>query len=199
MEDVKFVINYDYPNSSEDYIHRIGRTARSTNTGTAYTFFTPNNAKQVNDLISVLREANQTINPKLLQMIEDRGGRFRGRGGMNDRRDRFSSGKRGGWDRENRGFGAKRDFGNKPQNGFGGQYGNGNSYSNGYGMQGNQGGYRSGPQNGSYQNYNAGQQYPTAVPNGMAQPAYTAYPIATAAPTTTPALIGYPMPAAYTQ
>lgn len=24
VEDVRFVINYDYPNSSEDYIHRIG-------------------------------------------------------------------------------------------------------------------------------------------------------------------------------
>lgn len=73
VEDVKFVINYDYPNSSEDYIHRIGRTARSTKTGTAYTFFTPNNIKQASDLISVLREANQAINPKLLQLVEDRG------------------------------------------------------------------------------------------------------------------------------
>lgn len=86
MEDVKFVINYDYPNSSEDYIHRIGRTARSTNTGTAYTFFTPNNAKQVNDLISVLREANQTINPKLLSMFEDRGGKRLLRFSMKDNR-----------------------------------------------------------------------------------------------------------------
>lgn len=25
VEDVKFVINFDYPNSSEDYIHRIGK------------------------------------------------------------------------------------------------------------------------------------------------------------------------------
>ena len=25
VDDVKFVINYDYPNNSEDYIHRIGR------------------------------------------------------------------------------------------------------------------------------------------------------------------------------
>lgn len=75
MEDVKFVINYDYPNSSEDYIHRIGRTARSQKTGTAYTFFTPNNMKQASDLISVLREANQAINPKLIQMAEDRGGK----------------------------------------------------------------------------------------------------------------------------
>ncbi|XP_068118959.1 probable ATP-dependent RNA helicase DDX5 isoform X2 [Hyperolius riggenbachi] len=210
VEDIKFVINYDYPNSSEDYIHRIGRTARSTNTGTAYTFFTPNNAKQVGDLISVLREANQTINPKLLQMVDDRG-RFRGRGGMNDRRDRFSSGKRGGWDRENRGFGAKRDFGNKSQNGFGNkslnfgktqngfgaQSYNGNNYSNGYNAQGGQGGYRGGAQqNGSYQAY-ASQQYTATMQNGMTQQAYT-YPMATTA-TTTPALIGYPMPAAYTQ
>lgn len=74
VEDVKFVINYDYPNSSEDYIHRIGRTARSQKTGTAYTFFTPSNMKQAGDLVSVLREANQAINPKLIQMAEDRGG-----------------------------------------------------------------------------------------------------------------------------
>lgn len=75
VEDVKFVINFDYPNNSEDYIHRIGRTARSQKTGTAYTFFTPNNMRQASDLISVLREANQAINPKLLQMAEDRGGK----------------------------------------------------------------------------------------------------------------------------
>lgn len=75
VEDVKFVINFDYPNNSEDYIHRIGRTARSQKTGTAYTFFTPNNVRQASDLISVLREANQAINPKLLQMGEIRGGK----------------------------------------------------------------------------------------------------------------------------
>lgn len=76
VEDVKFVINFDYPNNSEDYIHRIGRTARSQKTGTAYTFFTHNNVRQAGDLVSVLREANQAINPKLLQMVEDRGGKF---------------------------------------------------------------------------------------------------------------------------
>lgn len=25
VDDVKYVINYDYPNNSEDYIHRIGK------------------------------------------------------------------------------------------------------------------------------------------------------------------------------
>ena len=70
VTDIKFVINFDYPSCSEDYIHRIGRTARAENTGTAYTFFTPNNTKQAKDLIDVLREANQQINPKLVQMVE---------------------------------------------------------------------------------------------------------------------------------
>ena len=75
MEDIKFVINYDYPNSSEDYVHRIGRTARSTNKGTAYTFFTPGNLRQARDLVRVLEEARQAINPKLLQLVDS------GRGG----------------------------------------------------------------------------------------------------------------------
>lgn len=64
------MINYDYPNSSEDYVHRIGRTGRSTHTGTAYTFFTPGNVKQAKDLIEVLQEAKQVVNPKLLQLAE---------------------------------------------------------------------------------------------------------------------------------
>ncbi|XP_077425952.1 putative ATP-dependent RNA helicase DDX17 isoform X2 [Vanacampus margaritifer] len=85
VEDIKFVINFDYPNSSEDYVHRIGRTARSTNKGTAYTFFTPGNARQARDLVRVLQEANQAINPKLLQMVDSglgrgSGGRMRYRG-----------------------------------------------------------------------------------------------------------------------
>ncbi|XP_053299651.1 probable ATP-dependent RNA helicase DDX17 [Pleuronectes platessa] len=89
VEDVKFVINYDYPNSSEDYIHRIGRTARSNNKGTAYTFFTPGNLRQARELIRVLEEARQAINPKLLQMVDTGrgggggGGRLRFRGTSN--------------------------------------------------------------------------------------------------------------------
>ncbi|GIY61743.1 probable ATP-dependent RNA helicase DDX17 [Caerostris darwini] len=70
VDDVKFVINVDFPNCSEDYIHRIGRTARSNKTGTAYTFFTFGNMKQAKDLVDVLQEANQTINPKLMDLVE---------------------------------------------------------------------------------------------------------------------------------
>lgn len=34
------MLNYDYPNNSEDYVHRIGRTGRAGAKGTAITFFT---------------------------------------------------------------------------------------------------------------------------------------------------------------
>jgi len=38
VEGIDLVINYDVPGDAEDYIHRIGRTARAATTGTAITF-----------------------------------------------------------------------------------------------------------------------------------------------------------------
>jgi len=38
VEDIDLVINYDVPNDGEDYIHRIGRTARAAAKGVAFTF-----------------------------------------------------------------------------------------------------------------------------------------------------------------
>ncbi|KAK2916003.1 hypothetical protein QQF64_024413 [Cirrhinus molitorella] len=180
VEDVKFVINYDYPNNSEDYIHRIGRTARSQKTGTAYTFFTPNNMKQAHDLVSVLREANQAINPKLIQMAEDRGGRSRGgRGGgyRDDRRDRHSGSRRdfNSYSQDNRNgdsYGQKKVFGNKTQNGSSGYNSStGSSFNGGYSNngQGNFGNQSGGYGNQGYQN----QQFTPnqgAVQNGMNHP-----------------------------
>jgi len=40
IEDIDLVINYDVPRDNEDYIHRIGRTARASCNGTSYTFIT---------------------------------------------------------------------------------------------------------------------------------------------------------------
>lgn len=90
VDDVKFVINYDYPNNSEDYIHRIGRTGRKGNTGTAYTLFTAKNGVKAKDLVEVLTEAKQVVNPKLNELsitgafrarAYGRGSRGGGRGG----------------------------------------------------------------------------------------------------------------------
>jgi superfamily II DNA/RNA helicase len=69
ISDIKYVINFDYPGSSEDYVHRIGRTARVNRTGTAYTFFTHKNANKAPDLVKVLEEANQTTPPALRNML----------------------------------------------------------------------------------------------------------------------------------
>lgn len=41
IEDVTHVINYDIPLNPDDYIHRIGRTARAEKEGDAITFVTP--------------------------------------------------------------------------------------------------------------------------------------------------------------
>ncbi|MDE5709782.1 MAG: C-terminal helicase domain-containing protein, partial [Bacteroides sp.] len=38
IDDIRLVINYDVPHDCEDYVHRIGRTARANNDGVAITF-----------------------------------------------------------------------------------------------------------------------------------------------------------------
>ncbi|NDC79109.1 MAG: DEAD/DEAH box helicase, partial [Chitinophagia bacterium] len=40
IDQIELVINYDVPHDGEDYVHRIGRTARAETDGTAYTFVT---------------------------------------------------------------------------------------------------------------------------------------------------------------
>ncbi|OAF68853.1 hypothetical protein A3Q56_03415 [Intoshia linei] len=68
VSDISFVINYDYPNSSEDYVHRIGRTGRAGNSGTAYTFFTFKHDYRSGELINVLREAKQEVPQDLVAL-----------------------------------------------------------------------------------------------------------------------------------
>lgn len=79
VDDIKFVINFDYPHCSEDYVHRIGRTGRASKEGTAYTLFTDKNAKQAKDLVNILQEAKQTVPPALLEMMRRSGGGFGGK------------------------------------------------------------------------------------------------------------------------
>lgn len=136
MDDIKFVVNFDYPNSSEDYVHRIGRTGRAHKTGTAYTFFTPSNIKQSNDLIQILREAKQQVNPKLIQMAESSRGMSRGRtrwggggGGGRGAGGRGAGGRGAGGRGGNRfsGGGGSR-FSGGTRGGYGSANGSGGSY-----------------------------------------------------------------------
>ncbi len=58
VEHVTHVINYDVPNSSEIYVHRIGRTGRVGRTGRAITFVTPD---QRDEIARIERDVNTTI------------------------------------------------------------------------------------------------------------------------------------------
>lgn len=43
IPDVEVVINYSFPLTTEDYVHRIGRTGRAGKKGVSHTFFTHHN------------------------------------------------------------------------------------------------------------------------------------------------------------
>lgn len=81
IPNVTQVINYDLPTDIDDYVHRIGRTGRAGNVGSATAFFNRNNKNVVRDLIDILREANQEI-PSFLESIarESNYGKRGGRG-----------------------------------------------------------------------------------------------------------------------
>lgn len=61
IPDVEVVINYSFPLTTEDYVHRIGRTGRAGKKGVAHTFFTKENKGLAGELVNVLREAGQTV------------------------------------------------------------------------------------------------------------------------------------------
>src|SRR5262245_58598637 len=47
VEALGHVVNFDVPTAAEDYIHRVGRTARAEMTGEAYTFVAPEEAEDL--------------------------------------------------------------------------------------------------------------------------------------------------------
>lgn len=57
IDNISCVVNYDLPRSSSDYIHRIGRTGRRNNKGTAISFITFENEEHF-DLIDKKCELN---------------------------------------------------------------------------------------------------------------------------------------------
>lgn len=67
IPDVEVVINYSFPLTTEDYVHRIGRTGRAGKKGVAHTFFTKENKGLAGELVNVLREAGQHVPPDILK------------------------------------------------------------------------------------------------------------------------------------
>ncbi|KAJ3171484.1 DEAD-box ATP-dependent RNA helicase [Geranomyces variabilis] len=70
IPNIVHVINYDMPKDVDDYVHRIGRTARVGNVGLATSFFKPEDADLGPHLIRVLKETKQEI-PEFLKQYEE--------------------------------------------------------------------------------------------------------------------------------
>ncbi|KAI8333814.1 P-loop containing nucleoside triphosphate hydrolase protein [Chlamydoabsidia padenii] len=71
VKQLKLVINYECPNHMEDYVHRVGRTGRAGNKGTAYTFITPTQERYAMDICKALRLSGQPIPPDLQALTDD--------------------------------------------------------------------------------------------------------------------------------
>jgi len=65
VPDIEYVINFTFPLTIEEYVHRIGRTGRAGNVGCSHTFFTVQDKAHAGELMNVLTEANQPVPPEL--------------------------------------------------------------------------------------------------------------------------------------
>jgi len=70
VKDVRHVINYDLPSTQhggiDEYVHRIGRTARIGNLGLATSFYNESNEDLADDLVKIFVENKQQV-PDFLQ------------------------------------------------------------------------------------------------------------------------------------
>ena len=63
VDDIPLVINYDVPRDAEDYVHRIGRTARAENIGTAITLVSDQDKRFFQKIERFLHKQIQRLTP----------------------------------------------------------------------------------------------------------------------------------------
>ena len=105
IKGINLVINYDVPNDAEDYVHRIGRTARADSTGVAITVINPDDMYKFAKIEKLIeREVPKIPLPKELgegpkwsteRTYGGRGGNRNG-GGRSNSRNQGGGGKRHG-------------------------------------------------------------------------------------------------------
>lgn len=104
VNDLAMVVNYDLPNEPENYVHRIGRTARAGKSGKAYTFCSE---KDVYDLMPIERYIGKSIpsrvcNSEMLGEDKSEGVYIKLDSYGEDRRDdRRAGDRRNGYDNRN--------------------------------------------------------------------------------------------------
>ena len=94
VSNLEFVINYDFPTSLEQYVHRCGRVGRgqqqqqqqqqqhdqtsspgSSNQAVVYSFFTRDFKPMAPNVLSLLRQTNAYVDPNLLALVDGGGGK----------------------------------------------------------------------------------------------------------------------------
>lgn len=93
IDNIETVINYDVPHEAEDYVHRIGRTARADRDGSAYTFISEKERGKFRIIEQLLeKEVDKLPVPEDLGEAPDynavRSGKSRGKGGFHNNRFR---------------------------------------------------------------------------------------------------------------
>ncbi len=103
IDQIGLVINYDVPHDPEDYIHRIGRTARANAEGTAITFVSEKEQGKFHRIESFLgydiakREMPEGVGEgPVYAPAQERGNRRRSRGGKSEGRNNRSRNRRRG-------------------------------------------------------------------------------------------------------
>ncbi|WP_040585526.1 DEAD/DEAH box helicase [Spirosoma luteum] len=123
IDNLTHVVNYDIPRDAEDYVHRIGRTARAATTGTAITFISDQDQNRIVNIERLIeREMDKqsiteelgmgkspVFDPKRFSGLRGKGGRGGNDAGRDNRRSD------GGRDRGGR-DGQRREGRSRPEN-----------------------------------------------------------------------------------
>lgn len=82
VDDIRIVVNFDFPKEMDSYIHRVGRTGRAGKKGLAVSFFvSEKNGRLARELVDILTRSSQEVPPQLQQLSAFGGGRGSTRGG----------------------------------------------------------------------------------------------------------------------
>ena len=70
VKGITHIFNFDMPANAESYIHRIGRTGRAGNEGTAITFFTPSDRRELSSIEKGIKSAIDIIPDKNISRLQ---------------------------------------------------------------------------------------------------------------------------------
>ena len=103
IDDIEMVINYDVPHDTEDYVHRIGRTARANRDGRAITFVSEEDQYWFQQIEKFLEKVVEKMplpegcgeGPEYIKLNKPKKKGANGRNGRNNRRGNGGNGEAG--------------------------------------------------------------------------------------------------------